>query len=415
MKMIRRTKSDQIGGCFSSFMRFLSFFLAATLVFAACFPAALMAQGKGEPESVFIEQLVDAENLRGLIRHSYQQAENWFLNSIKPDNTFVYLYDPVRRKYADYNNAIRQLMASRLLAELASENPDLVETHVKNMNYIFLNWYEENGKIGYIYFNEKSSLGASGIALRAIAQSPFADRYERKARRLVQGVISIMNPDGSFEPFIIDPPEDEKKDKDFLLSYYSGEAILGLLEHYKRFGDERALAAAKKAQDFYLEHYVEKLTENYRPFYVPWHTMSLYTLYGITGDKRCVDAIFRLNDELLKIQDTEKYPGRFAVVNGVKYKRAHSASDGVYTESLAYALDVAKKEKDAGREAKYLRAVDLAVKNLVSLQFTNSHAPLFVGDSRVPGGIRIRTKTFKIRIDCVQHTMDAYRKLLKVL
>lgn len=387
------------------------------LLMLSCFvrPCAGDDPSNNTESSVLSDQTVDVKELKKTIQDSYAMAEKWFLNSILADHTFVYVYDPVRKTYADSNNAIRQLMASRLLGELATYNPKLITAHANNMRHIFFNWYREQGRIGYIYFNEKASLGASGIALRAIAQSPYAERYAHKANRLVEGIISLMNEDGSFKPFFVEPEEDEKKDDDFLLSYYSGEAILGLLEHYKKFGDLRAFEAAKKAQNFYLNHYVVNLTENYRPFYVPWHTMSLYTLYEIANNDRHIQAIFRLNDELLKIQDTEKYPGRFCVVGGAKYKRPHSASDGVYTESLAYALEMAKLMDDANREAKYLKAIDLAVKNIVSLQFTDKHSPLFVGDPRVPGGIRIRVKTFKIRIDCVQHTMDAYRKLLQLL
>ena len=372
----------------------------------------------GEPVTL---QGVDAHQLKRTVRESYALAESWFIGSLQPDNTFVYLYDPIRHQYAKTNNAIRQLMASRLLGELAAQSPGLMAAHKNNLSHIFTHWYKEEDGIGYIYFNDKASLGASGIALRVLAASPYVaqkdgeSRYHRKAMRLVLGIQSLMNPDGSFKAFFIEPPDEEMMDEDYLLSYYSGEAILGLLEHYLRFQDPKALELATKAQDYYLDHYVARMAENYRPFYVPWHTMALSALYKINPDPQYARAMFALNDQLLKIQDQEKYPGRFAATQGGHYTKAHSASDGVYTESLAYALEMARQTGDKEHEAKYLKAIDLAVANLVSLQYTNEHSPLFVGDPRVTGAIRIRSKTFTIRIDCVQHTMDAYRKLLEIL
>ncbi|ACL05678.1 hypothetical protein Dalk_3992 [Desulfatibacillum aliphaticivorans] len=394
--------------------------LAASILFClllglACpqqAPAGDPASGRGE---------VNVHKLKSSIRDSYALARTWFLGSLQSDNTFVYLYDPIRRQYAQTNNAIRQLMASRLMAELAASDPDLMTAHKNNLSHIFTHWYREEDGKGYIYFNDKASLGASGIALRVLAASPYVlqkdgeARYHRKAIRLVRGIQALMVEDGSFKAFFIEPPEDEMMDEDYLLSYYSGEAILGLVEHYRRFKDPLALELAVKAQEHYLGEYVERMADNYRPFYVPWHTMSLSALYEINPNPRYAQAIFALNDQLLKIQDTDKYPGRFAASTGSRYTKAHSASDGVYTESLAYALEMARKVGDKEHEAKYLKAIDLAVANLVSLQYTNEHASLFVGDPKVAGAIRIRSKTLTIRIDCVQHAMDAYRKLLEIL
>ena len=394
--------------------------LAASILFCLLLGLACPLHTLAE-DAAPLQGGVNVPKLKSSIRESYALAEGWFLGSIQPGDAFVYLYDPIRRQYAQTNNVIRQLMAARLLAELASQNPDLMPAHKKNLSHIFTHWYKEEGGAGCIYFNDKASLGASGIALRVLAASPYVrrkdgeTRYHRKAIRLVRGIQTLMAEDGSFKAFFIEPPEEDMLDEDYLLSYYSGEAILGLAEHYKRFKDPLALELALKAQEHYLGEYVDRMTENYRPFYVPWHTMSLSALHEINPDPRYVQAIFAMNDQLLKIQDTENYPGRFAAPRGSRYTKAHSASDGVYTESLAYALETARKAGDKERAEKYLKAIDLAAANLISLQYTNEHSFLFAGDPKVTGAIRIRSKTLTIRIDCVQHAMDAYRKLLEIL
>jgi hypothetical protein len=56
---------------------------------------------------------------------SYKDAETWFLNNVRDKGIFIYLYDPYTDSYADKNNMVRQLMSSRLLADLALDNPSL--------------------------------------------------------------------------------------------------------------------------------------------------------------------------------------------------------------------------------------------------------------------------------------------------
>ncbi len=53
---------------------------------------------------------------------------------------------------------IRQLMASRLLAEMSLEDENLVNLHKKNLEFMFQYWYKEEGDLGYIYYNDKSKL-----------------------------------------------------------------------------------------------------------------------------------------------------------------------------------------------------------------------------------------------------------------
>jgi len=90
-----------------------------------------------------------------------------------------------------------------------------------------------------------------------------------------------------------------------------------------------------------------------------------------------------------------------------EYGTPHSSSDGVYTEGLAYAYEVARLVNDTEHQNKYKIGIILGVHNLVSLQYDSS-------DDKIDGAIRYNIDDYRIRIDTTQHTIDAFRKILDV-
>ena len=306
-----------------------------------------------------------------------KSAIDWLVNNFREKGLFVYVYNPLTREFSQNNNMIRQLMASRIFADLSYYDPEISKLHRKNLNFIFTYWYRENEDNGYIFYDNKSKIGAMAMALRTVVYSPFFEEYSDKAEKLANNILSLQNVNGSLEPWYIEP--DYEYDKDYLLTFYSGEAILALIEYYQKIKDTKILEAAIKSQDFYIDKYVTHLRENYYPAYVPWHTQSLNKLYKIIGDKKYADAIFFLNDELLKIQNQtgkpdKKYLGIFYDQKHPEYGSPHSSSDAVYTEGLAYAYEIAKLVGDEEHMQKYKRAIILGMDNLMNLQFSESEA-----------------------------------------
>jgi hypothetical protein len=368
------------------------------------------------------EVIADFESNPGAKRIEYNNVNEamieWLKKSFREEGYFQYLYNPQNDEYSTDNNIIRQLMSSRKFAELSPSVGEIEILHRKNLEYIFTNWYKELGDLGYIYFNETSKLGDNAMALRTLVYSPFFDEYSKKAAALFKTIVYSQNDDGSFEPCFIEPKNDY--DKDYYLTFYSGEAILGLIEYYEKTKDPEILKTAIKSQDFYVDRYVTHLKENYYPAYVPWHTQCLNKLYKITGNKKYADAIFVMNDELLKIQNTngkpdKKYLGRFYNPKYKQYGSPHSSSDGVYTEGLAYAYEIAKMVGDKEHEEKYKKAIILGVHNLMSLQYTEDEANKHPYPERLSGAIRYTADDPRIRIDTVQHTIDAFTKILQVM
>jgi hypothetical protein len=329
----------------------------------------------------------------------------WIKNNFRDKGLWQYMYEPSTDQFSTRNNEIRQLMTSVLAAKYAGKDSIFSVYHKKNLEFIFKFWYKENQGLGYVQYDGKSKLGGNAMFLRALVHSPVYSSYVAQAKKLAMGIISLIQEDGSFVPWFRAPAYEF--DPDYLLTFYSGEAILALLEYYEKSGDAIALSAATKVQNFYLQRYVDDLEQNYYPAYVPWHSLSLNKLYRITSEKRYLEAILVLNDELLKILDKKQFPGRFYNPEYPQYGTPHTSSDGVYTEGLIYAYEAAGILGNKKKADEYYQAMQLASMHLIKAQYQSDLA-------KIHGGIRINEDDARIRLDNVQHTVDAFDKILEV-
>ena len=356
------------------------------------------------------------------IDESYSKALTWFKSAINEKGIFHYLYDAHQDSYSTKNNAIRQLMASRLLAELANEDKSLIKIHRENLEFIFRNWVRKKYDLYFVLLYDKSKLGANAMLLRTLAVSPLYSEYKSEALKLKNAILASIKDDGSMRPFLVEPAY--RYNPEYLLTFYSGEALVALIEYYQREPDPVLFEKIKRSQDYYVKRYVGEIEKNYYPAYVPWHSISLNLMYKITKDKRYAEAAFALNDKLLEIQDTTDHIGRFYNPKTPQYGTPHASSDGVYTEGLVYAYELASLLKDDKRINRYRAALKIAFEHIASLQYTLSNSSHLPKANRAIGAFRIyRTKAdaafseragSNIRIDTVQHILDAYRKYLSL-
>ncbi len=313
------------------------------------------------------------------------------------------------------NNDIRQLLASRILAQNAHTDEAMRTLHEENLEAIFREWWKTEGGIGYVFVDEKSKLGANAMLLRVLVASPFFETYREEARMLVESMRTLQGSDGSFKAWFKEPSY--TYDEPYLLTFYSGEAILALLEYAEKTGDTGTYASAERAQDFYMTEYVEDIEENYYPAYVPWHTLALAEFYKKTNDERYAAAVMVLNDKLLEMLDTEEFIGRFYNSETSQYGSPHASSDAVYTEGLASAYEVARLMGDAERETQYREALVRAWSNLESLQFETKWYSIFDDrgvTSEMRGGVMTNACERVVRIDSTAHTVDAFNNILRV-
>ncbi|HEU4677228.1 MAG TPA: hypothetical protein VFS75_00745 [Candidatus Paceibacterota bacterium] len=359
-----------------------------------------------ENDAVFAEAVRDARTLAfsSLVR-SLDPVTSYFTYEEHPNGTI-----------SNADNDIRQLLASRVLAEAAAFDSSYETLHERNLSVIMENWYKEDGEQAYVYAYGKSKLGANAMLLRVLVASPDFARYATEAKRLAAGILSLMHEDGSFEPWYKEP--DYAYDRDYLLTFYSGEATLALLEYGEKVKDVAVLTDARRAEDHYIGAYVDDMSAHYYPAYVPWHTLALSHLFNATKDMRYANAIFALNDKLLELEDMEEFIGRFYDPETPEYGSPHASSDAVYTEGLATAYAVAKATGDAAHARAYRGTLTLAFQNLVNLQYEAPWYRIFddhTARRKLLGGIMTNACEAQVRIDSTAHAVDAFDAILRAV
>jgi hypothetical protein len=223
-------------------------------------------------------------------------------------------------------------------------------------------------------------------------------------------MLSLQQADGSLRAWYIAP--DYEYDEQYLLTFYSGEALLALLEYAEKVGDRALVSQVRMSVDYYVDRYVARLDKNYYPAYVPWMTLALEKIYAVTREQKYLDAVFTLNDKLLEIQDTTQAIGRFYNPATPQYGTPHSSSDAVYTESLIHAWLIAKNAGDTARMTKYHAAIVLSLGNLRTLQYRAADPTFGLPFTAYEGALRQNAGSTSVRIDCAQHLVDGLRAYL---
>jgi hypothetical protein len=332
------------------------------------------------------------------------RALTWLLSFTKENGLFEYELEPQTGKFSTKNNELRQLMSSRLLAQYAQKNTAYLALHKKNLSFILEHWYQEDDGIGYILYQDKSKLGGSAMLLRTLLASPLYEEHAEKAHALARGILATRRGAG-FAAWYREP--DYAYDEDYLLTFYSGEALLALMEYYEKTGNKEVLEQTVLLADHYIDRYVTHIDESYYPAYVPWHTLAYERLYTATHDQKYADAIFTMNDRLLTMQDTKDYVGRFYNAETPAYGTPHSSSDAVYTEGLVHALHVAQSTGDTVRAGLYNTAIVRSLGNIYTLQYKVIDRNFKAAPEKYLGAIQENAATSTVRIDCAQHLIDA--------
>jgi hypothetical protein len=230
---------------------------------------------------------------------------------------------------------------------------------------------------------------------------------DRAVERLKDFILALQNADGSFQT-IYYPRRGQFETSAKLQRYYAGEALLALAQLYEQKRDPRLLQALRKAFPWHRDFF----GKDRHPASVPWLTQAYTRVYLLDDNPEYADFIFRMNDFVISIQNTDGRPepdllGQFYDPAHKEYGPPLAASTGVFVEGLVDAYRLARLRKDRAREAAYRRAIILGVRSLVQLQFRDDNL-FFVRDVfRTRGGIRGTVLSTSIRVDYTQHAVQA--------
>ena len=361
--------------------------------------------------------LVDLDQVtRPHVRRLADRMGAWMVNALHPDGRMTYEYWPSAGEENQYNNTIRQWMATLALVRFGLDRDDqqVLRLAARNIEYNLDNLYRREGDLGLVVEPDDGDvkLGAAALAVLAIMEHPQRERWSQQEAALRRTVDELWHEDGRFSSFY-PPGEREEENQNF----YPGEALLMWATTYAETRDEELLDRFMTSFRYYRDWHLQEANRN--PAFVPWHTQADAIVWRVTRDPELREFINQMNDWLLGIQQWKGAPypdtrGRFYDPDRPQYGVPHASSTGVYLEGLAQAQRVATIVGDDQRAKRYGLAIRRGLRSVMQLQFADDVDMYYVSKrDRTRGGIRTTVYDNRIRVDNVQHNLLGVLNILR--
>lgn len=339
-------------------------------------------------------------------------ATNYLLRQCEPDGKFTYGWYPCDDSIVPKYNTHRHFGTLYSMAEAyevcADEQikPALGAAIERGFEYAIKNLlcYRRlsNGE-NAAYFSEgrATTSGISGLALLAFSKWTTVNgtqKYIPLMNSLARGVFAMQKPEGNFTQSL--NVRDFSVRKDYIITFYDGEALFGLLRLYAITKDIELLKFVERAVLYFIG---QKYWEHHD------HWMQ-YTLNELT------------------IYKPEARYFRFGLDNILSYlpKIANSAVHAptqlemiMAAENMIRRMKTLPAMKDLLKrvdEREFYQTADRRAERFVNSCFFPEVAMYFKNPERMDGAFFARGDAFRVRIDDVQHTISgllAYDKCLK--
>jgi hypothetical protein len=337
---------------------------------------------------------------------------DWLVGAVRRSGRMTYTYLPSSDTEPPGNNMVRQWMSTVALGRVAAGRGDdesIYDLAARNIRYNLAHYYRTERGLGLIVERDGDvKLGAVALAALAIIEHPQRRSWAAEEKALLRTVDALWRKNGSFRTFYKPAGRNDNQ------NYYPGEALTMWSVLYERSKDPKLLRRIMTSLRYYKSWHLT--STNRMPAFIPWHTHANYRIWRMTRNPALRDFIFEMNDWLLAMQqDVVVYrdlEGRFYDPEHPGYGPPHIGSTGVYLESLIDAFALARRTGDAGRAERYRLAIRRGLRNVMQHEFSDAVDMYYVTNpKRTLGGLRENPYDSDLRVDSVQHSLDAVREI----
>jgi len=346
---------------------------------------------------------------------------DYIARTVDAQGAFTYLYDPVLDQKERGYGMIRHAGAIYALMEAYGELRVIEWQRKAALAIGYLKKQLKTSPDGsYLSDNadeEQQKVGGAGLALVALVKYAQAtgDLGDLPTmRELARLIVHQQYGDGHFRENADVMREDEAARAKKLkkeVSYFAGEAALGLVRLYAIDPDDRWLAAARKAGD-YLVQVRDAHDDLKHQIHDHWLSYALHDLYVLTKEpsyakhaQKIADAIF-LGE---RTPETAPYPDYV----GAFYDQGETTPTSTRLEALASTFQL---DRFMGVDETKIRAVSIELACFMFGQQLDAESAYFVKDpSRAMGGVRESLLNSDVRIDYPQHAMSAWLRVARLL
>lgn len=324
-----------------------------------------------------------------------EMSSGYLSKQIGRDGKMVYGYYPIDDEEISGYSIIRHCgtVWNMVLQYEITRDKKLLASIDRAIGYFLdsLQWKDE--KTAFLVDKTELNVGGNGIALLALtsyADIMKTDRYNKEIEALANGILFMQKKDGSFTHTM---HKDYTVSRDYVIIFFDGEAMYGMLKAYGILGKSKYLSGAKKAADYFIDNNYEEQHSHWIAYsfneltkYAP---LKKYFAFGL----RNVD-----NDYLVQTKNMKSgSPTRGEVIGATFELYDRLIQSGIKCEEL-----------ETYDEQLLIEAFEARIDyGLNYFQFPE-YAMYFKNPSTVLNSFAIREDLFRIRIDDVQHFMGGY-------
>ncbi len=336
-----------------------------------------------------------------LLNERLELVFDWHRGMINPDTGMLeYLYRPDTDTFVRENCPIRDIASVwdlELLSEFLKrkELRTLIDQSLSHFSDYLIQ------RDGYLILDprrlgEPSSIAHSAFLILALLHAP-SQQEEEKIAALAEGILRQQRPDGSYQIYFHDLPDTGEE-------LYAGEAMLALIECYRRSQDIRLLQSVEGGFAFYDARYFQRgrVSDEVLVFFANWQSQVCRLLFESCPDaelkKGVANFVFRLHDRIIDrgfYTDVERRPGRQV-----------SVEVACALEGLNAAYAIARTNGDDRTES-YRKCIGIGLNYLLCLQCTRG------GTTKERGGFGLSLSDRTQRIDITGHAASAFIKSIE--
>lgn len=353
---------------------------------------------------------------RGSLERSLRLASRYLANHATPKGRLTYEYLPTSGERIHSNKAVsvvRRTATTWLMADLALYLNDerLRRAAKRALGYILASHYqvdEETG-FGYLLVKDNANVGSSGFALAALVALDDPEIHPTATQELAEFLLAMEDREGGFlSPTYL--PERSHDPTDSKHHYYPGEAMTALMRLHEATGEDRYRDPVARVFPFYRSFFRASETPVNM---AAWMSKPYAALFRAGEDREHADFVFEVNDLMVSKQYglDELYIDRI----GGFSKIGRSCSSGVFLESIAEGLSVAKLVDDEQRIERYTHSLLLGMRFMLQSQYSPRAVAHHPHEAQTLGGFRTDFFDPSVRIDNVQHCCYAILNALREL
>jgi hypothetical protein len=337
---------------------------------------------------------------REVLRQRLELVYDWYAGMVDPSTGLLgYIYLPEQESFVRMRSPIREIAsvwdAAVLGAFLGRRELDPLLTRSLRHYRDYIVARDRHAIVDPERLEEPASIAHSAFMILALLHAPAPDAA-RNIAALAEGLLQQQRDDGSYKVYFDDLPDQGEE-------LYAGEAMLALMEAYRRSHDERCLRSVERAAEFYDREYFRRgrVDDDVLLFFANWQSQACRALFECTRDmdrrRRVAAYVGRQHDMIIArgfYAAVERHPERQVCV------AVACALEGL-NDAYAILPDAAAEPRE-----RYRRCICAGLRYLLALQSTGE------GGARERGGFGMSLQERAQRIDVTGHAASAFMKAL---